>query len=88
MHIFWLNAFVYLILIKSYIVVNEVEIMPRGDGHGATSSLSKSIVGLMESLVHIHKGVDHSVAVSGRSWNILKHNRQTVWRNVLEIIKL
>ena len=51
---------------KTDIVVDKVQVVARRDGHGVTSPLQQPAVGLVQGLVHVHKGVHNGLAMSGR----------------------
>ena len=48
-----------------YVVIDEVQVVSRCDGHGASSPLGQPGVGLVQRLVNVHKGVDDGLPVGG-----------------------
>ena len=67
----------------THIVVDEVEVVSRGDGHGAATPLAQSDVGLVQGLMDVDEAIDDSLAVSGRLGQLREHNREVVWTDVL-----
>ena len=68
----------------THIMVDEVEVMPWCDGHGSSPSLEQTIVGLMQSLVDIHKGVDDGLSVAWGLRNFRKHGGEQIWAHILQ----
>lgn len=46
-------------------MVDEVQVVSGCDGHGPAPTLDEASVGLMQGLVHVHKGIDDSLSVGG-----------------------
>ena len=57
-------------------VVDEVEKVPGGDGHGAAAPLERPLVGLVQRLVDVDHGVDDGVAVVGRHVGLVGHRHR------------
>ena len=68
----------------TYIVVNEIQIVTRSDRHHTTSSLSQPRVGLVQSLVNIHKCVDDCFSVAGMHGQVFVDFGEVVWWSVLQ----
>ena len=75
----YLGQFVY-----SYIVIDEVQVVTRCNSHHATTPLSQTLVGLVKSLVDIHKSIDDRFSMAGTHGKFFKHFRQVIRRNVLQ----
>lgn len=57
-------------------VVDKVQEVPGGDGHGASAPLEGALVGLVQRLVDIDHGVDDGVAVVGRHVGLVGHRHR------------
>ncbi len=64
-------------------MVDEVQEMPRGNGHGPPSSLGEASVGLVEGLMHVHESVDDGLTMRGRLGNLREHGREQVGTHIL-----
>ena len=64
-------------------MVDEVQVVSWSDGHGSCSPLQQSVVGLVQCLVHIHKGIDDGLPMRGRVWEVRVHHREGVRTHVL-----
>ena len=67
----------------TYVVVDEVEVVARSDGHGAATSLRHVHVGVEEGLVDEDEGVDDGIAVARRRLQAVEGDRQVRRSNVL-----
>lgn len=65
-------------------MVDEVQVVPRCDGHGPTSPLHQPGVGLVQGMVHVHEGVDDGLTVSGRLWHLGEHGREESGTHILQ----
>lgn len=70
--------------VLTHIVVDEVQVVPGSDGHSPPTSLDKPGVGLMQCLVHVHKGVDDGLTMSGRLRQLRGHGRKQVRTHILQ----
>ena len=68
---------------RSYVVIDEVQVMPWSDGHCVTATLLQFDVCLVQCLVDIHKPVDNGLSMAGRDRQIREHNRNVIRRDVL-----
>lgn len=66
-----------------YIMVDEVKEVSWCDGHGASSSLGEPGVGLVQGLVHVHKGIDDGLAMGGGLRDIREHSGEQIWTHIL-----
>lgn len=84
-HMFQCNtSILYFSFPFTHIVVDEVEVMPGCDSHGTPTSLEQTTVGLMQSLVDVHKGVDDGLSVVWGLRNFRKHSREQIWTHILQ----
>ena len=70
--------------VSSHVVVDEVEVVAWGDGHGGASPLGQPGVGLVQSLVHVDEGIDAGLAVGGRLGQVGVHHWDHVRWDVLQ----
>ena len=64
-------------------MVNEVEVVPWGDGHGSATPLAQGDVGLVQSLVDVDKTIDDGLSVGGGLGQLRVHHREVVRTHVL-----
>lgn len=81
MQAFWLLSFGAR---DTDIVVDEVEVVSGCDGHSPAPSLEKTRVGLVQSLVDVHEGIDDGLAVGGRLGHFREHHREKIRAHILE----
>ena len=64
-------------------MVDEVEVVPGGDGDGAPPSLGHPHVGLVQGLVYVDHGVEHGVPMPRGLGQALVGNGQVLGSTVL-----
>lgn len=65
------------------IVVDEVQVVSRSDGHSTASSLGQTGVGSVQRLVHIHECINDGLTMGGRLGQIGVHHWDHVRWDVL-----
>ena len=71
----------------THIMVDEVQVVSRCDGHGTSTSLSYPSVSLVQGLMNVHIRIEYSISVTGWHREILMGQGQLVRCYVLSIIE-
>ena len=64
-------------------MVDEVQIVTWGDGHGAASPLCQAGIGLVQGLVDVHKRIDDGLAVGRCLGQLWVYHRKVLWKDIL-----
>lgn len=67
-----------------HVVVDEVKVVSWGDGCGASPTFGHTVVGLVQGLMDVHKGIDDCLAMLWLGRQALIGHRQVLRCNVLK----
>ena len=65
-------------------MVDEVEVVSGSNGHGPSTSLGQTSVGLVKGLMDVHKCIDDGLSMRRRLGHFGKHCWENVRTNILQ----